>query len=245
MQKYRLLIEYDGTDFCGWQSQKGNRQSIQETIEKALKQILRVDIPVTGAGRTDAGVHAYGQVAHFKTPQIFTAKNLLYSLNAILPRSVTIKRIDKAKEEFHARYSAVRREYIYKMSFNRRSIERQYFYKLNYELDFALINEFIKVLRGYNSFKSLCKNAGDKHEFKCDLIVLEYKKCISRNELIFRIEANRFLHSMVRAVLGCLLDIGRGILGFEETKQQFLKGEKIKTTFLPANALFLNKIYYR
>jgi tRNA pseudouridine38-40 synthase len=245
MQKYRLLIEYDGTDFCGWQSQKGNRQSIQETIEKALKQILRVDIPVTGAGRTDAGVHAYGQVAHFKTSQIFTAKNLLYSLNAILPRSVTIKRIDKAKEEFHARYSAVRREYIYKMSFDRRSVERQYFYKLNYELDFTLINEFIEVLRGYNSFKSLCKNASDKHEFKCDLIVLEYKKRISRNELIFRIEANRFLHSMVRAVLGCLLDVGRGRLGFEETKQQFLKGEKIKTTFLPANALFLNKIYYR
>ncbi len=245
MQKYRLLIEYDGTDFCGWQSQKSGRQSIQETIEKALKQILRVDIPITGAGRTDAGVHAYGQVAHFKTPLIFETKNLQYSLNAILPRSVTIKRIDKTYEEFHARYSAVRREYIYKMSFDRRSIERQYFYKLNYELNFNLINEFIEIILGYNSFKSLCKNASDKHEFQCNLIALEYKKRKSRNELIFKIAANRFLHSMVRAVLGCLLDVGRGRLGFEETKNQFLKGEKIKTTFLPANALFLNKIYYK
>jgi len=245
MQKYRLLIEYDGTDFCGWQRQKSGRQTVQETIEKALKQILQSEISVTGAGRTDAGVHAYGQVAHFKTSLPFKSNNLLYSLNSILPRSVTIKRINKADEEFHARYSAVRREYIYKFSFERRSIERQYYHKLNYKLDFKLIDEFIKILRGYNSFKSLCRNKSDKHGFKCDVLTLEYKLRKSRNELVFKITANRFLHSMVRAVLGCLIDVGRSKLGFEETKQQFLKGEKIKTTYLPANALFLNKIYYK
>lgn len=244
MNSYKMVIEYDGTDFNGWQRQKNTKNTIQEYLESSLKSLLKQKINVIGAGRTDAEVSAYNQVAHFKTDAEIDYKKILYSLNSILPDTITVKKISKAPSDFHSRYSAKKREYIYKISFRKRSIESRYYHKLIYGIDLKKIDRFTDILTGYKSFKSLCKNQTDKHNFCCNVKSIKYKYSKAKDELIFKIISDRFLHSMVRGVIGCLIDIGRGRLNFEETKDSFQKGEKIKTTYLPGNALFLNKIYY-
>jgi len=245
VNNYKITVEYDGCGFYGWQRQKKFRNTIQECIEDNLSKLLKESISVTGAGRTDAGVHAYNQTANFRTEtSIPDFDRFLYSLNSILPPAITVKSIKKVKDDFHARYSAKKREYIYRITTREISIGRNYFFKLNYKLDFKVIDEFIKILIGYNSFKSLCKNTEDKHGFCCNLMKLEYRINKSRNTIVFRILADRYLHSMVRAITGVLIDLGRGKLELNETIYKFNNGEKIKTTYLPANALFLNKIYY-
>jgi tRNA pseudouridine38-40 synthase len=244
MYNYKMVIEYDGVGFNGWQRQKNTNNTVQQHIESSLKSLLKRNIGIIGAGRTDAEVSAFNQVANFKTEVEFDFKRTLYSLNSILPDEITIKSIKKVPLNFHSRYSAKRREYEYKISFRKRSIENRYFYKLVYYIDFDLVDKFIDVLKGYKSFKSLCKNSSDKHNFCCNVSEISYVYSKRKDELIFKIVSDRFLHSMVRGVIGCLIDIGRGKLNFEETKKDFQKGEKIKATYLPGNALFLKKIYY-
>lgn len=242
---YKLTIEYDGSEYCGWQRQKKSRNSIQEVIEISLQKLLKEKITITGAGRTDAGVHAYNQVANFKTnTKIENSDKFLYSLNSIIPKSITIKSVMKVKDDFHSRYSARKREYVYKIITKDVSIGRNYYFKLNYKLDFKIINEFIKILIGYKCFRSLCKNTEDKHNFYCDMKSISYKENKKKGTIEFKLTADRYLHSMVRAVLGTLIDLGRMRIELSETIIKFNKGEKIKTTYLPANALFLNKIYY-
>ncbi len=242
---YKLTIEYDGSHFHGWQRQSKSKETVQEYIENNLAKLLKKKITITGAGRTDAGVHAFNQVANFKTKEkIKELDKILYSLNSMLPDSITTKSICEIKPEFHSRYSAVKREYIYQLTVNNISIGRNYYYKLNYKLDFKIIDEFIKMLIGYNSFKSLCKNTEDKHNFCCDLKEIGYKVNKKRGTIVFKLLADRYLHSMVRAIMGTLIDLGRGKLELKDTILKFKNGEKIRATYLPANALFLNKIFY-
>lgn len=242
---YKLTIEYDGSDYCGWQRQKKFRNSIQEVIETSIEKILKEEIKITGAGRTDAGVHAYNQTANFKlSSKIENVDKFLYSVNSIIPESITIKSIKKVKDDFHSRYSAKKREYIYRIVTKDISIGRKYYHKLNYKLDFIIVDEFIKILIGYKSFKSLCKNTEDKHNFCCDMKSITYKKNNEQGTIEFKLVADRYLHSMVRATIGTLIDLGRKRIELKDTIIKFNRGEKIKATYLPANALFLNKIYY-
>jgi len=244
MNNYKMVIEYDGVDFNGWQRQKNTGNTIQEHLESSLKKLLKHEVTLTGAGRTDAEVSAFNQTANFKTDVVFDKEKLLYSLNSMLPDAIYVKSLNKTSNNFHSRYSAGKREYIYRISFRKRAIDRRYFYKLIYRVDYKLIDEMIKVFTGYKSFKSLCKNRADKHDFHCNVVKLDYRLNKSKDELTFRIISDRFLHSMVRGVIGCLIDVGRGKLDSEKTINAFKKGEKIKATYLPGNALFLKKIYY-
>jgi len=242
---YRLTIEYDGSEYCGWQRQKKLKNSIQEIIETGLEKLLKEKIKITGAGRTDAGVHAFNQVANFRTAgKIENVNKFLYSLNSIIPKSITIKSVKKVSDDFHSRYSAKKREYVYRITTKDISIGRKYYFKLNYKLDFKIIDEFIKILTGYKSFKSLCKNASDKHNFCCNMESISYKQNRKEGTIEFKLTSDRYLHSMVRAALGTLIDLGRHRIELTDTIIKFNKGEKIKATYLPANALFLNKIYY-
>jgi tRNA pseudouridine38-40 synthase len=243
LKNYRLIIEYDGTDYYGWQIQKTTDETIQAKIEKSIEIILKEKIRIIASGRTDTGVHALNQVANFKTNLVVNdANKFLYSVNSILPKSITLKNIQLVPLSFHSRYSAFKREYKYQISFKRKSVYKDYFYVIDYKLNFDLIDQAIKFFKEDNYFKSLCKNKSDKHNFRCFIYKLNYK--IKKEELTFNIIANRFLHSMVRGLLGCLIDIGRGHLDINETFIKIRKGENINIKFLPSNALFLKKIYY-
>lgn len=244
MYNYKLVIEYDGINFNGWQKQKNTKNTIQEQIETAGEKILREKISLIGAGRTDSGVSAYNQVANFKFPKKIDLKKFKYSLNSLLASSITIKKISLVKDNFHSRYSANKREYIYKITTVRKSIGRNEFFRIGYDLDFKNIDRFIKLIKKQTYFKSFCKNREDKNNFLCKIFDFRYKKIKSRNEIIFSITANRFLHSMVRAIIGCALDTGRGKINFKTLEQKIKRGDKTAIQYLPAHALFLNKIYY-
>lgn len=244
MYNYKLIIEYDGKNFKGWQKQKYTNDTVQGKIESSIEKILKSRIILLGSGRTDSGVSAYNQVANFKYHGKIDIKKFHYSLNSLLPDSITVKKISKVNPDFHSRYSAKKREYIYKTTNVRKSIERDYYYKTNLDLDFKKIDEFFGFILEQNYFKTFCKNKEDKNNFLCRIYEIKYKNNKSKGELIFSITANRFLHSMVRAIIGCSLDIGRNKIIFNKIKDKIKKGEKINVYYLPANALFLNKIYY-
>lgn len=244
MYNYKLIIEYDGREYNGWQKQKYTGNTIQECIESSIEKLLKEQIKLTGAGRTDSGVSAYNQVANFHFKEKLSKDKFKYSLNSILPDDITIKEVKNVKPEFHSRFSAVKREYLYKISFKKRSIGRFGYYRISYELDYEKIDEFIKFISKQVYFRSFCKNTEDRNNFLCRIYDFRYKYIKSRDELIFSITANRFLHSMVRSVIGCALDTGRGKIKLKDIKEKVQKGEKTGAYFLPSNALFLNKIYY-
>lgn len=246
MPKYKILFEYDGSDFNGWQRQKNSRNTIQEVLESSFYKIISVPLKITAAGRTDAGVHALNHIAHFTVDnEIKNPIKLIYSVNSVLPNTIVIKELKLVRDSFHARYSAKKREYIYKFTTVSKAIEEKYYYKLNYKLDFSLVDEMIEFLKSITNFRSLCKNSEDKHNFACRIYELKYKINKSKNEIIFDITADRFLHSMVRAIMGCLVDVGRGKLNIEQTKNDIKNGTKLHLYFLPGKALFLKKVFYK
>jgi tRNA pseudouridine38-40 synthase len=245
LHNYKLVIEYDGTDYFGWQRQKNTSKTIQEVLESSLKKILKTDVTLTGSGRTDTGVHALNQAANFKIDtKINNLDKILYSLNSVLPADISVKSLKEVKKSFHSRHSAKKREYEYKLTTRKRGIDNRYYHRLIYDIDVEKINKVLPELLGYKSFRSLCRNASDKYDFKCKIFKTSFKEYKSREEIIFNITGSRFLHSMVRAIAGVLIDIGRNKISINEFKRKFKKGEKISTTYLPPNGLFLKKIYY-
>ena len=244
MYNYKLWLEYDGKSYKGWQKQKYTDNTIQEKIESSIEILLKTKIKLNVAGRTDAGVSAFGQIANFNIPLKLDPQQFTYSLNALLPDSITLKKILSVNPSFHSRYSAKKREYIYNVTFKKKSIGRDWYYKLNGKIDFMKIDQFVKFIRQQTYFRSFCKNREDKKNFVCFIYDFRYKIVKSRDELVFRITANRFLHSMIRAIIGCALDIGKGKIILNNIRKKIERGEKISVNYLPSTALFLNKIYY-
>ena len=243
----KLIIEYDGRNYSGWQRQS-KLKSVQQTVEDALSVLFPgKKVTIWGAGRTDAGVHAYGQAANFKVSKekykAFGRNKLIFSLNALLPDDILIKKISIVPDDFNSRYSAKSREYIYRITKNRKAISREGLYHIRYDIDPSAAKQFCKSIKGVHSFKSLCKNKNDKHGYHCNVLDAGVK--FKKDGIIeFKICANRFLHSMVRAVIGAMLKVSSGKLSMAEFKQKFKKGDEIKIMYVPSNALFLSKVNY-
>lgn len=245
----KLIIEYDGKKYAGWQIQK-NKPSVQETIEHSLRVLFHKDnIKLIGAGRTDSGVHALNQAANFKIGKdvfsggIKTIDNLVYSLNSILPEDISIKKAGFVSVNFHARYSAKKRVYRYLLTTGKRGFNSDKYFRIKTKFDIDLAKEFCKFIEGMHSFKSMCKNREDRHDF---MSIVYYAKLKKRRDGVFEFEicANRFLHSMVRAVVGMMIKIASGKISLNEFKTKFKKGEQLKIQYVPANALILDKIIY-
>jgi len=244
LYNYKLTIEYDGLNFNGWQKQKYTSNTIQEQIETSIEKLLRKEIKLIAAGRTDSGVSAHNQVANFKSHDKLDIMKFAYSLNSVLPETILIKKVLNVPLNFHSRYSAKKRDYVYKVTTKKKSLGRHYYYKIGFDPDFKNIDTFFSFLKKQKNFGSLCKNGQDKKNFICEIFDLNYRQMKSKNEILFFISANRFLHSMVRAIFGCALEIGRGKIDIKNIKDKIKSGEKIPVHYLPANALFLNKIHY-
>ena len=246
----KLVVEYDGKNYCGWQKQSRQSKSktIQQTIEESLQVLFpRENIRLTGAGRTDSGVHAVNQTANFKINRPDFNKNsirkLMHSLNSILPHDIAVKKISRVPENFHSRFSAKQRIYRYSFSNHKKAILNDKIYRVSPVLNISFAEEFCNIITGINSFKTLCKNRTDEHDFKC---IVHYAKLRVKTGGVFEFEicANRFLHSMVRAVTGALINVMTGKLSIKEFKSKFNKGEELKVQFVPAYALFLYKVNY-
>lgn len=209
MPTYRLTIEYDGTDWHGWQSQPES-PTIQTAIEEALQTAMRIRVPVVGSGRTDAGVHARGQVAHMRTEQIVDTVRLTNSLNGILPPSIAVTRIDSERDGFHARYDARLRSYAYTICTVPTALFPRYQWYVRPRPDFKLMNEAGSLLLGSHDFSSFCKSASAAKNRICTVTRSQWVRGASQDSWVFRITADRFLHGMVRAIVGTLVEVGHG-----------------------------------
>ncbi len=242
--RFFITLSYDGTRYHGWQVQP-NGPSVQEKLQWALSTILRQDIQVTGAGRTDAGVHARMMVAHFDVETMdFELQDLTYKLNRLLPQDIAIQMMEPVSDEMHARFSATSRTYHYYIHTVKDPFLRAYSCELHYPLDFQLMNEAAAILMTYEDFGAFCKAHADVKTTLCHITAAQWHQT-SPSSWYFEITANRFLRNMVRAVVGTLIDVGRGRLSLDdfrkvvEGKRRTEAGES-----MPANALFLEEVKY-
>jgi tRNA pseudouridine38-40 synthase len=244
MRNIRLTIEYDGTDFVGWQRQAVGR-SVQEVIEAALGQITQAPVDVVGAGRTDAGVHAHGQVANFKTDFRFGPDEFMRSLNAMFPPDIVIRAADEVPLQFSARYSATERWYRYFISRIPTALRSRYTWPLYYDLDIDTMNQAVQVVKAAPDFASFCKSDSDVTHYRCVVNEAVWSQNIDGSAITFSIRANRFLRGMVRALVGTMVDVGRGFISLEQLREVIEARDRSRAGMsAPAQGLFLEGVRY-
>ena len=213
MRNIKITLEYNGTHYKGWQIQKSRKSStIQETIENVLRQILRKKIKLIGSGRTDAGVHASGQVANFKTDHTISLEKLQEGLNALLPEDICVVNVQEAAADFHSRFSARSKIYRYTIlnRMHRSALLRENSYFCRYPLDLQLMQKEARALVGTHNFKAF---AASSRKEKNPLRRIKRIEITRRGEVIsVEIEADSFLYNMARNIVGTLIDVGRGKL---------------------------------
>ncbi len=244
MYNYKLTIQYDGTRYNGWQSQPDGN-TVQDKLTDAIKQITNEEVKITGSGRTDAGVHALGQVANFRIPLELDLYKFQHSLNAVLPADIAVTKFEKAHWNFHARYYAKKRTYFYLLTkFKSPFYSRYSWYNTTFkDLDMEKLNDISKVLLGEYDFTSFTRKKIETPNRLCNVTQIRWSG--NKNFVIFRIEANRFLRGMVRTVVGTILDV-YGNENPEEKMKEILetKNRDAAGQTAPAQGLFLYKIEY-
>lgn len=241
--RYFVYLCYDGTNYHGWQIQPKDN-SVQETLMKALSTFLRKEIEVVGAGRTDTGVHARLMVAHFDYDGLLDTALVTDKLNRLLPADISVYRVCQVKPEAHARFDATSRTYRYYITTAKNALNRHYTWRIFQPLDINIMNKAARVLFEYTDFTSFSKLHTDVKTNNCRMMKAEWKQ-IGDTEYVFTIQADRFLRNMVRAIVGTLVDVGRGKIGLEEFRKVIEEKNRCSAgNSVPANALFLEDITY-
>ena len=243
--RYFLRFAYDGTAFHGSQRQP-NGITVQETMEQALAMIFREEVPLTFAGRTDAGVHAREMYAHFdiNDNQSSIVNNLKFRLNGILPDSIAIYDIFRVTDDAHARFSAKRRTYEYHVIDHKDPFLLPYATRLRTPIDFVAMNEAARHLIGRQDFASFCRTHTDVKTTICDLTQAEWKE-LGNGHAVFTISADRFLRNMVRAVVGTLFQVGIGKITKEQFAEVIAQHNRCSAgDSAPAQGLYLTHIEY-
>lgn len=242
-QRYFIQLSYKGTNYHGWQIQP-NAITVQEVLNKALTTLLREDINVVGAGRTDTGVHASFFMAHFHAETFSPEQiNLVFRLNRFLPHDIAVQKVFVVNDQAHTRFDAISRTYQYFITKDKNPFRLDTHWKFPGELDVEAMNEAAKVLFDYVDFTSFSKLHTDVKTNDCTIYEARWED--RGDELVFTIKANRFLRNMVRAVVGTLVEVGRGKLdsdgvkGIIESKNRGNAGASV-----PAHGLFLCEIEY-
>ncbi|MGR3973034.1 MAG: tRNA pseudouridine(38-40) synthase TruA [Candidatus Rhabdochlamydia sp.] len=247
MQRYKLTLAYDGTPFSGWQTQK-NAVTLQAVIEAQLEVLLRHTVALTGAGRTDAGVHAEGQVAHFETPHLLELFSFFSSLNALLPQEIRLIDIQLVPATFHARYSAISKEYHYHVDLGRtyNPFKKLYSYHHPQPLDLHAIEDGCRYLQGTHDFTSFANKALEGCAAKNAIRTL-FRVDLKEEAPGFRLEfeGNGFLYKMVRNMTGVLLDIGKKRRSAESILSLFKAKDRSQSSMAaPAKGLCLIHVRY-
>ncbi len=241
--RYFIYFSFNGKHYHGWQKQK-NSLTVQEKIEESLSVLLKDKILVTGAGRTDAGVHAKQMVAHFDFNEHFENSNkLVFKLNQFLSNDISVKSLKSVKNNAHARFDAISRTYEYHISRDKDVFSEEYSYHLNYSLNKKKINEAIKIIINNKDFKCFTKSKTNVTNYICNIIDSKWMEFDKK--YVFKITANRFLRNMVRSIVGTLIDVGLEKTSIDDFIEIIMsKNRSMAGYSVPAKGLFLTKISY-
>ena len=239
--RYFIQFSYNGTNYHGWQKQP-NASTVQEQLTKCMSVLLKEELELMGAGRTDSGVHAHQMFAHFDTSSIFNSDKIVAKLNSFLPNDILVLSLYKVKEDTHARFTATARTYQYFVS-TKNDIFNNNLHLVFKDLDLDKMNAACTYLMGEQDFTSFSKLNTDTFTNNCHITKAVWTK--ERDTFVFTISANRFLRNMVRSVVGTLLDVGTGKIQVDTVKQIIEKKDRgAAGTSVPAKALFLTEIKY-
>lgn len=241
--RYFIEISYKGTAYHGWQIQP-NAITVQEVFNKALKVILKKDIETLGCGRTDTGVHASQFYLHLDLDEAITDhEKMIRSLNALLPHDISVKNILKVSEDAHARFDATLRSYEYHIHFKKNPFKTDSSWLLRDELDISVMNKAAQIILEYQDFGAFCKANADNFTNLCEVSRSEWE--VKDDGIIYHISANRFLRNMVRAIVGTLVEVGKGKLNPEAMHQVIQSQNRSEAGIsVPACGLFLTAVHY-
>jgi tRNA pseudouridine38-40 synthase len=249
MRNLRLTLEYDGTRYSGWQEQRSSR-TVAGELRMASERFLPRPVEILGAGRTDAGVHALGQVASLKTQSRMRPLDLLHALNDGLPPDINVLRVEEAHPRFDPRRDAFARFYLYQISMRRSAFAKRYVWWVKDRLDLNLMRQASQVIRGRHDFAPFCERREEGHS---TMVVVEHAEISIDGELLlFRIGASHFLWKMVRRIVGSLVEVGRGSLSVDrftslvEGREQAAQagGFQVAAHTAPPSGLFLESVVY-
>ena len=241
--RYFITLSFDGTAYHGWQIQP-HSVSVQEELQKTLTTLLRMPVEVVGAGRTDTGVHARKMVSHFDINAELDCQQLVYKLNKLLPRDIAVQHVEQVSDDMHARFSAKSRTYHYYVHLGKNPFLRSYSWQLYGNPDFELMNKAAVVLMEYMDFTSFSKVNTDTKTNDCTITEAHWDR-VGEGQWRFTITANRFLRNMVRAIVGTLMEVGRGRMTIEQLRQVIEAKDRCRAgDSVPGNALFLVDVKY-
>ena len=240
--RYFIKLAYKGTNYFGWQYQP-DAISVQETLNKALSTLLKTNIDILGAGRTDSGVHAKEMFAHFDYETEIDTKKIVYKLNSFLPKDIAIFDLIKVHDDAHARFDATKRTYEYHIHTKKNAFESDDSWYYSLPLDVEKMNEACKILFEYIDFECFSKTNTDVNTFNCKIFEANWKQ--NEDKLVFTIAADRFLRNMVRAIVGTMINIGSGKVSLNDFRKIIESKNRSKAGFsVPAHGLYLTKIEY-
>lgn len=243
MHKYKITLEYDGTNYSGWQMQK-NAKSIQSTLITAAQNFLGAPVEIQGAGRTDAGVHALAQVAHLEFPRKINTETLRIGLNDNLPAGINILNMENAPPRFHARHSAISRSYLYLIARRRTAFGKRYVWWIKDDLDIKKMQRAINLFSGFHDFVSFADKRRDKEtSTKVNIENVQLKEFA--DIIALRITGSHFLWKMVRRIVGITVEAGRGKFTASDIEQMLNSYSEIPAQFTaPPSGLFLERVLY-
>ncbi len=240
--RYFVHFSYLGKSYHGWQRQP-NAMTVQEQMESCFSTLLKDNIELVAAGRTDAGVHAREMYAHFDYERLLDTKGLVHRLNSFLPEDIVVYNIFRVAEEAHARFSAIERSYEYRITLVKDPFSLDTAYYTRGPFDLEAMNKAANQLLGKRDFECFSKSNTDVKTFICDLRSAAWQK--QDNQLIFYVTADRFLRNMVRAMVGTLLEVGTGKLSLEDVNSIIKSGDRSKAgVSVPAKGLSLVRVVY-
>ena len=241
---FKLTISYDGSNFSGWQIQPDDR-TVQNEIQIAIQEIFQnKDIKLYGSGRTDSGVHAINQTANFLIENTnMTEKQIINAINSKINRDIHVLNCEKINESFNSRYSAVNREYLYRISTKYSPFLRKYSWYQSYSIDISKLKECSDIILGEHDFSNFCKSISLQEKNFCNISKSIWE--ITDDTISYRVRSNRFLHHMVRMLVGTMVEVSKNRIKIEEFSSMIKKPNANKKVITaPALGLYLYKVYY-